>query len=233
MNDDLSQLLANRLDALYIQDTNNRLLRVNEPDTTQKTPYLAVMRSKQNLAWRVRYDVPNTITEALHKVFIKEPNTSDFQQVLTYQEEYQQILSGFMPITTIYSGPAYILPDSLATERTVLITDNNTEFLAEHFPYTLEIIDFRRPITAVIIDNTAVAVCFCARKTEHVAEAGVFTLEEYRKRGYASLVVNDWAIVVRQEGLTPLYSTSDDNKASQSVANKLGAIQFATDFSFY
>ena len=229
----LKRLLKQRLEALYIHDTNNRLLTVNEPDTNQETPYFVIMRSEENLLWRVRHDVSDDVVASLGKILQSEPATNDFASPLKYQNDYLDILGQHAPIERVQSGPAYILPESQTTQKTVLIAEDNTEVLAEHFPYTLEIFDFRSPITAMVIDDTAVAVCFCARKTEHVAEAGVFTLEGYRKLGFAKLVVNDWAVAVRQEGLVPIYSTSYDNIASQSVANTLGARQFATDFGFY
>jgi hypothetical protein len=43
-------------------------------------------------------------------------------------------------------------------------------------------------------------------------------------------VVAAWAEAVRRSGALPLYSTSSDNLASQSVATKLGATPFGVDF---
>ncbi|GAB5490767.1 MAG: hypothetical protein Phog2KO_09820 [Phototrophicaceae bacterium] len=229
----MKRLLKQRLEALYIHNRNNRLLAVNEPDTNQETPYLAIMRSEENLLWRVHHDVSDDIVTVLDKLLLSETPTANFTSPLKYRNDYLDILGQHAPIKRVQSGPAYILPESQTTQKTVLITEDNTEVLAAHFSYTLEIFNFRSPITAMVINDTAVAVCFCARKTEHVAEAGVFTLEAYRKRGFAKLVVNDWAVAIHQENLVPIYSTSYSNIASQSVANTLGARQFATDFGFY
>lgn len=66
--------------------------------------------------------------------------------------------------------------------------------------------------------------------TDAVHEAGVETHPEYRGRGLAGPVVRGWAHHVRSEGRFPLYSTSWKNRPSQSVARKLGLIQYGTDF---
>lgn len=228
----LLSLMQNRIDALYIQDDMKRLISVNEPDTNQITPRLAIMRSEERVLWRIRHDESDDIVEILNSLIKSEPPTSDFKKPLKYQAEYSQILGQNTPINTIHSGPAYVFPELSPSEKTILIGEDNTNLVAQHFPYTLEIIGFRSPVIVGVVDDSAVSACFSARKTNTVAEAGVFTIEAYRKKGYAYTVVRDWAIAIRERGLQPIYSTSYDNLASQSVANKLGAIQFATDFSF-
>jgi predicted GNAT family acetyltransferase len=58
----------------------------------------------------------------------------------------------------------------------------------------------------------------------------VETLPAARRRGHAVSVVAAWARAVKQIGALPLYSTSWDNVASQSVATKLGLSHFGVDF---
>jgi predicted GNAT family acetyltransferase len=59
----------------------------------------------------------------------------------------------------------------------------------------------------------------------------VETLEGYRGRGYAPMVVAAWARAVRETGRIPLYSTSRNNRASEAVARKLGLVQYGSDLS--
>ena len=233
MDANMRHLLNNRLDALYSHDANNRLLAVNEPDTNQETPCLVIMRGEANLLWRVRHDVPDDIVASLGEVLQSEPATNNFASPLKYHSDYSDILEQYAPLKRLHSGPAYILSETSSTKAAVRITSHNAHLAEEHFPYTLEILDFRSPVIAVIDGDSAISVCFSARKTDTVAEAGVFTIEDYRKKGYALRVVQDWSIAIRDLGIIPIYSTSADNIASQSVAKKLGAIQFATDFGFY
>jgi predicted GNAT family acetyltransferase len=81
----------------------------------------------------------------------------------------------------------------------------------------------------VACDGHAVAVCGSVRQTGQAYEAGVETVLAYRGRGYAARAVAAWAGVVRALGRVPLYSTSWQNTASQSVARKLALIQFGSD----
>jgi len=74
---------------------------------------------------------------------------------------------------------------------------------------------------AVIEDGAAVSLCHSARLTDRAAEAGVETLDVYRGRGYASVVVAGWAHAIQATGRIPLYRTSWDNLASQAVARRL------------
>jgi predicted GNAT family acetyltransferase len=55
----------------------------------------------------------------------------------------------------------------------------------------------------------------------------VDTLEAFRGRGYAPVVVAAWARSVRHSGRIPFCGTSWDNAASQAVARKLGLVPHA------
>ena len=62
-----------------------------------------------------------------------------------------------------------------------------------------------------------------SRLTPVAAEAGAYTVEDFRGRGYVGLAVSAWANRLLASGRVPIYSTSWDNAASQGVARKLGA----------
>jgi predicted GNAT family acetyltransferase len=70
------------------------------------------------------------------------------------------------------------------------------------------------------VDGHAISVCFCARRSQLAAEAGVETAVGYRGRGFASRVSAAWARLIRRSGRLPLYSTSWSNTASLAVARK-------------
>jgi len=71
-------------------------------------------------------------------------------------------------------------------------------------------------------DGRVVSICHSARLTRAGAEAGTWTAEDYRGRGYAAAVTAAWA--PRVAALCPrvFYSTSSDNRSSQRVAERLG-----------
>jgi len=86
------------------------------------------------------------------------------------------------------------------------------------------------PITAAVVNGSAVSICYCARLSPLGAEAGVETLDSMRGRGHATAAVAAWATAVRLRGLLPLYSTSWENVASQRVAEKVGAVCYGEDW---
>ena len=94
-------------------------------------------------------------------------------------------------------------------------------------------IDYAQPCVVFVRDNQAVSICRSVRITSLAHEAGLETLVPYRGRGYAAAVVAGWATAVRQAGRLPLYSTSTDNMASQSVARKLGLSFYGVNFMIF
>ena len=112
----------------------------------------------------------------------------------------------------------------------MFVEDNDQ--LGHHFAgWTKDEIPYRTPIAAVIEDRHAVSVCFCARRTDVTAEAGVETAHEYRGRGLAPRATAAWALAIRASGRVPLYSTSWTNHASLAVARKLGLVPYASTWS--
>jgi predicted GNAT family acetyltransferase len=94
-----------------------------------------------------------------------------------------------------------------------------------------ELAEGRAPMLAVFEDGAAVSICFCARRSDVAAEAGLETALPFRGRGYAAHVTAAWALSVRATGLIPLYSTAWDNHASRAVARKLGLYAYAANWS--
>lgn len=84
---------------------------------------------------------------------------------------------------------------------------------------------------AIIENDHPVSICFCARRSEAAAEAGVETAESYRGKGYGPRVTAAWAQAIRESGRVPLYSTSWTNHASLAVARKLGLVAYASSWS--
>jgi predicted GNAT family acetyltransferase len=125
----------------------------------------------------------------------------------------------------MWMGPAYCFPDQLESPAYVVrITRENSEFLRGGFAHLIPELDQVQPFVAVIEDEQAVSVCHSVRLSSQAHEAGVDTLESYRRRGYATTAVAGWAVTVRALGFTPLYSTSWDNVASQGVARRFGSV---------
>jgi hypothetical protein len=230
------ELARMQADALYVHDAGGRLLRVNEPDADDPAPRFFLTRTRAGNLCRVRYDLPARLVTALERLAADEPVGSDPSELPYHIAEYRKLLEQHAPISSVYAGPCYYLPELDQGEhhsplQLVTITAENANLLETYFPYTLNRLAERAPVVVVVADGVAVAACYSARVTAQVAEAGVHTIEAYRGRGYAGETVRGWAAALRATGRLPLYSTWWENIASQAVATKLGAVQYGVEFN--
>ena len=99
--------------------------------------------------------------------------------------------------------------------------------------WTADELPERAPILGIAVDGQVVSLCFCARRSEVAAEAGVETAAEYRGRGLGSRITAAWARMIRQSGRLPLYSTSWTNASSLALAKRLGLSPCAVNWSVY
>lgn len=143
--------------------------------------------------------------------------------------DYVQILSG---TSRRGSGPAFIVADGPMTAGdAVELTPANAHLLEHGYENSVSAIEVTQPAFAVVVDGRAVSVCRTVRRSVHGIEAGVDTLESYRRRGYARRAVSAWCEAAKREGRLGFYSTSYFNTASCALANSLGLKQFAAEFS--
>ncbi len=73
-----------------------------------------------------------------------------------------------------------------------------------------------------IVGGEVVTIAQSYARTEKYADIGVATLSEYRGRGYATAAAFIVAQRLQDAGQTPVWSTGEDNIASQRIAEKLG-----------
>lgn len=78
-----------------------------------------------------------------------------------------------------------------------------------------------------IVDGALVAIAHTSALTPRHADVGVATLEGWRGRGFATAAAALVAERVQTTGRTPVWSTGEDNFASQRVAKKLGFAEVA------
>ncbi|MCI0439614.1 MAG: GNAT family N-acetyltransferase [Chloroflexi bacterium] len=161
-----------------------------------------------------------------------EPVLSDLPRAPHHYDGYISLLEAHSPVQKLWTGPAYRFPANLAPTSTHLIevTQENVEMLRGGLEDWVTDVPHRRPFLAILQASRAVSVCCSVRITSKAHEAGVETLNAFRRKGYASDVVAGWANAVRKMGCIPLYSTSWENTASQGVAKKLALVQYGVDF---
>ena len=186
----------------------------------------ALIRGRSSCAWAVRADLPQEIAEELDGLAREEPTVADFRDAPVHAERYRALAGG-----ELYSGPAFAFPETVEEPDATVLVDE-VRLLARHFSgWTAAEIPGRSPIVAVVVDGHAVSVCFCARRSDTAAEAGLETAAEYRGRGLGPQVAAAWALAVRASGRIPLYSASWANGASLAVARKLGLVAYASGWS--
>ena len=213
------------LRTLFRLDNAGRILGTREPDP-EPGPFFALIRGRTSCAWAVRADVPLEVAEKLVGLACEEPSIADLRDAPVHAERYSSLAGG-----ELYSGPAFAFPETVEEPDATVLVDE-VRLLTRHFSgWTAAEIPGRSPVVAVVEDGHAVSACFCARRSDEAAEAGLETAAEYRGRGLGPQVAAAWALAVLASGRIPLYSASWANGASLAVARKLGLVAYACGWS--
>lgn len=222
----------------FVLDEHGRIVSTREPGAN-RGPLLTVVKSKQACAWAVRADIPPALASEIDRLAQTESPPLDLQQAPAQSHRYIALLIGRLAPgeATVRKaiesdGPAFEFPDTLVQSPDVVVIEDE-QLLDRNFSGWVpgEIEAGCAPVMAIVEDGYPVSVCFCARRSDTAAEAGVETAEAYRGRGYAPLVTAAWAHAVRNSGRIPLYSTSWSNKASLAVARKLNLTMYASSWA--
>ncbi len=225
------ELMEFHVEALFTHDQNMRLRTINEPWPGEgHAPRFFLGRSIAGMTLcRFRYDVPEMLVEQLEGLCADEPIIRDFQTKPKHFEEYMNLLQS----ERFTMGPCYLVSDETVPKMQVvsITRENMTEFLHGGFEWLISEIDYAQPCIALVRESQAVSICRSVRITSRAHEAGLETLDAFRGRGYATAVVAGWAMAVRKMEGIPLYSTSWENLASQSVARKSALSFYGVNFT--
>lgn len=214
--------------ALYVHDDQSRLISINDWKGGL-VPRFFLGRTDQGNIWRFRSDLPNEICEEITTLCKTEPYRLSGPPI--HEDEYRRVLSRNGPVDNFWAGPAYRFSQTPAVANTTTAIKAHNSFLLEHgLKDWIPDIPHQQPMSAMIVDDKAIAICASVRITDAAHEAGVETLVSHQKQGFAVSVVSAWACAVQELGALPLYSTSNGNMASQSVAARLGLSKFGADF---
>ena len=222
----------------FVLDDNGRIVSTREPGA-KRGPLFTIVKSQEACVWAIRSDVPPAVASELDRLARDEPPVLDLRQAPVQSHRYISLLIGRIAAkertvkkTVESDGPAFVFPDELIQSPDVVVVEDE-QLLNRNFKGWIpgEIEAGRAPVMAVVEDGYPVSVCFCARRSETAAEAGVETAEAYRGRGFGPRVTAAWAHAVRSSGRIPLYSTSWSNKASLAVAQKLNLVAYSSSWT--
>ncbi len=232
------QLITLQGSTLFVSDADGRLRSIADPgyDNAEldPAPRFWMGRTTEGNIWRMRHDLPDALVRDVERLCRAEPVAVNVADPPRTAAAIRAALHAHTPIVDEERGPAYWVPATVqAPAEAVLIEEANTHLLAVNFPWAITSRSgFNTgPLVATVVQDQAVAICFCARLNPQAAEAGVETVAAARGQGYASAAVAGWAAAMRQRGVIPLYSTAWANVASQGVARKLGLVCYGDDWS--
>ena len=219
------ELLEYHVQVLYRHNEFNQITHINElPYDTAPRIYIGTSKDGKIVRYSNGLDV-NLVSD-LNQAIQASPNI-ELAEIINILNKHKQLSS-------VWIGPAYVFPklrEQQSSTNVIQINDSNKELLKANFPYTYEEFEYKQPCYAIVQDHKAVSICCSARQTQVAAEASLYTLEEFRGKGYGLKVSNAWATDLQRQGRIALYSTSWDNFSSQSVAKKLNLIQYGTDIN--
>jgi hypothetical protein len=223
---------------LYVLNGAGRITATREPGATPG-PLFTLVRGATDCAWAVRADVAHDIASELDDLARREPPVLDLRSAPVYADRYVSILEGRIWTGKTAEarlcqtgGPAFTFPDVIAPPAEAMIVEDE-RLLQRNFRGWVagEIAAGRSPVMAICEDGYPVSICFCARRSDGAAEAGLETAAGFRGRGFGQRVTVAWACAIRASGRIPLYSTAWTNQASLTVARKLGLLAYASSWS--
>ncbi|WP_049793251.1 GNAT family N-acetyltransferase [Conexibacter woesei] len=231
LTSDSAQLLRLDVEALFRSTPEGRLIESNETPPAA-APRVFVGRTATSVEWRVRRDVPDGVAAEIGRLAADLPHLPNGIGDAAVYAAIEAVAAGVAPIAERSHGPAFVFAQApLAPHPDVIEIREDSALLAGQFAVLRRELEYVAPLFAVVRDGAVVSACFCARRTDAAAEAGVSTHPDHRGRGHAAAVVNAWRVAIERSGRTPIYSTSYDNASSRAVARRLGLRQYAETFS--
>lgn len=236
--------MALQAGALFHHDARGRITDRREPQRA-RAPRLFLGRTQHGNVWRLREDLPSHLVRSLSRLVGKErvqnPAVDAVPPPPERNEAIRRLLAGAAPIVDEWRGPAYrFRGDTDQRRRLVELADGVERIepsdavacaaLAEAFAELRHGLEQRLPCFGLRDAGEWVSVAYMAAGRGGPAiEVGVETVAEHRGRGLAGRCVAAWALAVLRVGSLPLYSASWTNRASISVARKLGLVLYGED----
>jgi hypothetical protein len=226
---DAKTLMRLHVQALFTQDAEGRLLAANEPNGGPAPRFFLGRTGHGSLCW-FRSDVAGTVAADLRTLATADSVGLDVEAAPARDEPFVARLSLESAVSKMWTGPVFVIPADLPdSSAAVRVTVRNADLLSPYLEAWRPDVIASIPLVAVVVGQHAVSLCASVRMTPMAHEAGVETHTDFRGRGYGAQAVASWAVLVRESGCLPLYSTSWSNAASRGLARRLGFPQFGSD----
>src|SRR5215472_8672744 len=215
------RLLEDLVAARFAHDERNRLTR----------PALAlyVIRTPEAVTVRCHARLPDDVAEQLRAI-AERPRGRPRDWSREYGG-YLDTLSKVAPIAAVRAGPLYLCPPNLAgSESCVRLGPDNAALLEGGLEEWIPDAKAGMLMMAVVEEGRAVSLCASVHASAAFHHAGVETALARRGRGLAGRAVAAWAEQVRALGARPLYGSTFDNLASQTVARRIGLTLIGSEF---
>ncbi|MEP6527395.1 MAG: GNAT family N-acetyltransferase [Nocardioidaceae bacterium] len=179
-------------------------------------------------------DVPDPLSDRLHAIVEDPPGTGRPGVRPPAADLCRTVLASADGPLEMAGGPSYYAepPLSLGTDLTLLVSTNPADVgrLSDARPDSWEPDEWREllagrlgPWAMLADDECVVTICHSPRESATGVEAGVWTEPQYRGQGHAAAATAAWANLMTSGRRRHLfYSTSQDNRSSQRVAERLG-----------
>lgn len=132
-----------------------------------------------------------------------------------------------------YTIQVPVLPVRIDNVRLLSISDTN---LILNAPKQLQGAGFANPqemliqgvVAGAIVDNQLVAIAHTSAISNKFSDVGVYTAQDHRGKGYSTAAATLVIEKLQARNLIPVWSTGEDNLASQKVAQKIGFTKTST-----
>jgi hypothetical protein len=220
--EEIGSLLQLELETLWITDNDGRMVRARTSED-RSAPALTAVRGGSRLVWAAGRSVTAPVLDEIAQVLGSEPSETlagtgwrpaTRDRILAVLGEHA---SGREE-----RGPSFVLTETpdLATgidcwTSAHVDVDDLRGLMREEDRRSLV-----PPWAVVVAEGSVAAVCETARSAPTSVEAGVWTYEPFRRRGFGAAAVAAWSNLVSERVV--FYSTTFDNVASQRIAHSLG-----------
>jgi hypothetical protein len=225
-------LLALQAHTLFDMSPRLRMMRSRDPDQSPP-PQLYMAGGTDGWVGYVREDVGDAQARAIDELVQREPPVRAPGATPRFAEEYRAALGG-EALSEHNFGPVHRLPRGLSFDCDAeIVCEGSAEGVAlveritrEGVPRGLfdagfvDLTHFWSPWVVAMAGGDVAAMAFCVRDGLMAREVGVFTVGDYRGRGYAAAVTAAWSNMHPRHPVL-FYSTHRDNRSSQRVIARL------------